>query len=189
MNNKIFNAIKNKVGNRVLNKHSAKMKREKLFQGISTMKRVGILFEYNSNMYVAAKKLINFFASQKIEAFLIAFDDVKYDKKEKEGQGRPVPPNVKLFSRSDLNWYNKPESRNVSDFITLKFDLLIDMSCSSEYVYRYITTLSMAKCKIGGVEYNNDPFDWIFVEKTKDISKFTIQIINFLTTVKIQNNV
>jgi len=88
MNNKIFNAIKNKVGNRVLNKHSAKMKREKLFQGISTMKRVGILFEYNSNMYVAAKKLINFFASQKIEAFLIAFDDVKYDKKEKEEIGR-----------------------------------------------------------------------------------------------------
>jgi hypothetical protein len=177
------------VGSRILNRYSAKMKREKLFQGIATMQKVGILFEYNDSMYVAVKKLMNFFASQKIEVSLIAFNDVKYEKDKNEEQERRVHPQIKVFSKSDLNWYNKPENEDVDEFIYQKFDVLIDMSCSSEYVYKYISTLSMAKCKIGGIEYKNDPFDWIFIEKSSDVSRFTILIINFLTTVKIQNNV
>jgi hypothetical protein len=186
MKNKMFTAIKNMAGNKTLNKYSAKMKREKAFQNIATIRKIGILFEYNANAYAAAKKMMAFFISRKVEIFSLAFDSIKPDKKVQKKQ---APPHIKLFSRTDLNWYNKPESEIVDKFIAQNFDVLIDMSHSTEYVYRYISTLSLAKCKIGGVEYKNDPFDWIFIEKSNDISKFVSLIINFLSTVKIQNNV
>jgi hypothetical protein len=93
-----------------------------------------------------------------------------------------------MFTKSELTWYGKPDCEDANKFISQKFDVLIDMSRKSEYVFRYIATMSMAKFKIGGIQYKNDPFDLILLEKSGDTAKFVSLIINFLSTIKLQKN-
>jgi hypothetical protein len=146
------------------------------------MKSVGVLFENNGNTYVIANKMMKFFLARRIKISAIAFENIKNIEMENKKQ---VPSYIKLFAKSDLTWYGSPNSNNVNKFISQKFDLLIDMSRSSDYVFKYISTLSMAKFKIGGIQYKNDPFDLILLEKSNEATKFISLIINFLSTIKV----
>ena len=162
------------------------MKREKAFSNIDSMRSVGILFENTGNMYVIANKMMKFFLSRKIKISAIAYENIKRSEIENRKQ---IPTYIKLFIKSDLTWYNKPDCDETDKFLSQKFDVLIDISRSSDYVFRYIATLSQAKFKIGGIQYKNDPFDLILLEKSNEITKFVSLIINFLSTIKVQNNV
>jgi hypothetical protein len=148
------------------------------------MKSVGILFENTGSTYLMANKMMKFFLARKIKISAIAFEDTKDVEVESR---KHVPSYIKIFTKSDLTWYGKPNCEDVNKFMTQKFDVLIDMSRSSEYVYRYISTLSTAKFKIGGLQYKNDPFDLILLEHSNETTKFVSLIINFLSTIKVQN--
>ena len=176
---------KKTIRNRSLRKGIIRTKREKQFCNIESIKSVGILFENIDDMYVIANKMMKFFISRKIKISALAFENVKGADLEFRKQ---FPSYIKLFSKSELNWYGKPNCEDVSKFISQRFDVLIDISRKSDYVYKYITTMSMAKFKIGGIQYKNDPFDLIILEKSGETTKFLSLIINFLLTIKIQVN-
>jgi hypothetical protein len=142
------------------------------------MKSVGILFENTSNMYEMADKMMKFFGARKIKISAIAFENVNNVEIGSTAY-------VKIFTKSDLTWYGKPSCYDVNQFMLQRFDVLIDMSRSSDYVFKYISTLSTAKFKIGGIQYKNDPFDLILLEKSNDPTKFVSLIINFLSTIKV----
>ncbi|MDR0420904.1 MAG: hypothetical protein LBH30_05570 [Prevotellaceae bacterium] len=182
----MFNFVKKITGNRVLKKHASKIKRNREFYNIDSMKSAGIVLENAENMYVMANKMMKFFLARKIKVSAIVFENIKNSELENRKQ---IPTYVKMLTNSDLTWYGKPDSNNVKKFISQKFDVLIDMSRSSDYVYKYISTLSLAKFKIGGVQYDNDPFDLILLEKSNEATKFVSLIINFLSTIKVESNV
>ncbi|MDR1198277.1 MAG: hypothetical protein LBK94_04590 [Prevotellaceae bacterium] len=178
----MMNLVKKIAGNRILKKRASKIKRSRAFCNIDSMKSVGILFENTENMYVMADKMMKFFLVRKIKISAIAFENVKNIEPEILKQ---IPEYIKVFAKSDLTWYGKPNCDNVNRFVAQKFDVFIDMSRSSDYVYKYISTLSMAKFKIGGTQYKNDPFDLILLEKSNETTKFVSLIINFLSTIKV----
>ncbi|MDR3226318.1 MAG: hypothetical protein LBT56_01425 [Prevotellaceae bacterium] len=177
--------FKKLIGERILKTRASKNKREKAFCNIDSMKSVGILFENTGNMYVVANKMMKFFLSRRIKISAIVFENIKQSELENRKQ---FPTYVKIFTKSNLTWYGKPDCNETDKFMSQNFDVLIDMSRSSNYVFKYISTLSMAKFKIGGIEYQNDPFDLILLEKSDDVTKFVSLIINFLSTIKVQNN-
>ncbi|MDR2292460.1 MAG: hypothetical protein LBE11_03195 [Prevotellaceae bacterium] len=170
------------TGNRILKRRAAKMQRNKAFCNLNSMKSIGILFENTGNMYVMANKMMKFFLARKVKVFSIAFENIKSSELENRKQ---IPTYIKFVTKSDLTWYKKPKGENVNKFISQNFDVLIDMSRSSDYVFKYIVTLSNAKFKIGGIQYKNDPFDLILLEKSNEITKFVSLIINFLSTIKV----
>ncbi|MDR2065338.1 MAG: hypothetical protein LBP85_06495 [Prevotellaceae bacterium] len=178
----MFNFTKKIIGNRILKTRASKIKRSRAFCNIDSMKSAGILFENTENMYVMADKMMKFFLVRKIKISAIAFENVKNTGIESREY---IPSYIKIFTKSDLTWYGKPNCNAVSQFISQKFDVLIDMSRSSDYVYKYISTLSTAKFKIGGIQYKNDPFDLILLEKSNETTKFVSLIINFLSTIKV----
>ncbi|MDR0754726.1 MAG: hypothetical protein LBF04_04980 [Prevotellaceae bacterium] len=178
----MLNFVKEITGNRILKRRAAKIKRNKAFCNMNSMKSIGILFENTGNMYVMANKMMKFFLARRIKVFSIAFENIKSSELENRKQ---VPTYIKIITKSDLTWYMKPKGENVDKFIAQKFDVLIDMSRSSDYVYKYIVTLSNAKFKIGGIQYKNDPFDLILLEKSNETTKFVSLIINFLSTIKV----
>ena len=181
----MLNFAKKTIGNRTLKKRASKMHREKEFCNIDSIKTVGILFENTDDMYVVVSKMMKFFIARKIKISAIAFENIKNAVLEDRKQ---FPSYVKIFTKSELTWYDRPNCEDVNMFIAQDFDVLIDMSRKSEYVFRYVSTMSMAKFKIGGIQYKNDPFDLILLEKSGETAKFVSLIINFLSTIKIHKN-
>lgn len=54
-----------------------------------------------------------------------------------------------FFTRKDLNWYFKPVTPVVRNFVSRKFDILIDLHTGNNFPFRYIVAMSQANFKIG----------------------------------------
>ena len=73
-----------------------------------------------------------------------------------------------FFSKNELNWYFKPVSPVVDQFITEPFDILINLSLEDHFPIRYITTLSPAQFKAGIFSADDSCLDlMIDIEKEK----------------------
>jgi len=64
------------------------------------------------------------------------------------------------FALKELNWYFKPSSQFIDNFVNEEFDLLLDFGVSKQLPITYITSMSKAKCKVGRyVEKYTDFYD------------------------------
>jgi hypothetical protein len=73
-----------------------------------------------------------------------------------------------FFSRIELNWYYKPISPVVNQFIQEQFDLLINLSLEEHYPIQYITAMSKATFKSGKYSVGDNRLDlMIDIEKEK----------------------
>lgn len=54
-----------------------------------------------------------------------------------------------FFTHKQLNWFYKPETENVHQFIKKPFDILIDLSLDEPFPIQYILATSQAKFKAG----------------------------------------
>ena len=57
-----------------------------------------------------------------------------------------------FLSAKELNWFGKPSSMVVKNFIHEDYDLLIDLNVHDHFVLKYISALSKSKFKVG--KYN-----------------------------------
>jgi hypothetical protein len=57
-----------------------------------------------------------------------------------------------FFTKKSLNWYYKPVSPIVKNFVSKDFDILIDLHTENSIQFRYVVALSKAKFKIGRYE-------------------------------------
>jgi hypothetical protein len=74
-----------------------------------------------------------------------------------------------FFSKNELNWYSKPVSPVVDQFIAEPFDILINLSLKEYYPIHYITALSAAKFKTGKYSAKDIDLDlMIDIEKEKE---------------------
>jgi len=53
------------------------------------------------------------------------------------------------FDLKGLNWYFKPSSEFINDFVNEEFDLLFDFGVPEQLPIKFISSMSKAKCKIG----------------------------------------
>ncbi len=73
-----------------------------------------------------------------------------------------------FFSKNDLNWYWRPVSPLVDQFIKEPFDLLINLSLENHYPIQYITAISPATFKAGKFSPDDIYLDlMIDIEKEK----------------------
>lgn len=77
-----------------------------------------------------------------------------------------------FFSKNELNWYFKPVSSLVEQFIAEPFDLLINLSLEDYYPIRYITALSAATFKAGKFSADDEHLDFMIdIEREKQAMK------------------
>jgi hypothetical protein len=77
-----------------------------------------------------------------------------------------------FFSKKELNWYFRPVSSVVQQFITEPFDLLINLSLEYYYPIHYITALSPATFKVGKYSPDDEYLDFMIdIEKEKQTMK------------------
>jgi hypothetical protein len=60
-----------------------------------------------------------------------------------------------FITRNNLNWYYKPVSDTVSEFIEKPFDILINLSLEDYFPIQYIVALSSSSFKVG--KYFEEP--------------------------------
>lgn len=53
------------------------------------------------------------------------------------------------FALKELNWYFKPSSQFIDNFVNDEFDILMDFGIPTQLPILYISSMSKAKCKVG----------------------------------------
>ncbi|HTA27775.1 MAG TPA: hypothetical protein VK809_08300 [Bacteroidia bacterium] len=53
------------------------------------------------------------------------------------------------YALKELNWYSKPSSQFIDNFVNDTFDILLDFGLSAQLPITYISSMSKAKCKVG----------------------------------------
>ncbi len=93
------------------------------------------------------------------------------------------------YTKKDLNWYNKPSSNFVDDFIKNEYDLMIDLTTSFEFSTRYIAYNSKSLFKVGKMNDKNLVHYDLLLDVTDDISlhDYTDHIKHYLTHINIKN--
>lgn len=90
------------------------------------------------------------------------------------------------FTLKDLNWYKKPVSQFVRDFISLEFDIAINLDTNNIKYLTYVTGLSLSRFKVGKYRPENTKyFDlMIDVKDSGNIELLLKEITHYLTVLE-----
>ncbi|KPK86586.1 MAG: hypothetical protein AMS27_04655 [Bacteroides sp. SM23_62_1] len=167
-----------------LGHHSLKRKiqlvvRKRKIHNFDTAKKAGLIFTCNSEEdFDAVKNFKKYLEERKIKTFALGYINNK-----------TIPDHFLLrtgfnfFSLKNLDWYFRPKSQFIKDFITEKFDILFDLCTDDYFPVHYIISLSPAEYKIG--RFNNDENYDLMIEtgKNKQISYLVDQIKHYLNMI------
>jgi hypothetical protein len=152
------------VGRRVLNSYLANKVRTPVVCNINEAKHIGILYNATESVsFEIIRNLVKELAHDSRKVTVLGYVDSKnlidnylYRK------------GFDFFSKNELNWYSKPISSVVDQFIKEPFDLLINLSLENYFPIRYITALSSAAFKTGRFSPDDTILDFMIdIDKEK----------------------
>lgn len=95
--------------------------------------------------------------------------------------GTNPPSESNSLTVVDLNWWGIPKAEKVGDFITIEFDLLLNIALKPNFSVDYVTALSKSKFKIGSSASNENYFDLnIKIDENRDAMYLAKQQIFYL---------
>jgi hypothetical protein len=162
---KILEKIRQFLGEQEIKKHLKGNKRQVVSCNIQNAKSIGILFDATHSVaFDIVKDLVKDLGKYRAKTMALGYVDSKqlidhylYRK------------GFDFFTRNQLNWYYKPISENVEEFIKKPFDLLLDLSLNNPYPLRYIDNCSSAKFKAGRYSPGQEQLDFMIdIEKEKE---------------------
>lgn len=91
-----------------------------------------------------------------------------------------------FFTRKDLNWYYKPITPVVRNFVNREFDILIDLHLGNSLPFRYVVAQSKAGFKIGRYERVVLPYYDFLISTTDSVNltQFTDQVMHYLKSLR-----
>jgi hypothetical protein len=156
--------LKRKVGRYVLDKQLRVKVRRMKSCNLREAKTIGLLFDATQPFsFEIIKDLVKDLSSTAKEVKVLGYVDSKqmidhylYRK------------GFEFFTRTHLNWFSKPQSDAVNDFIKKDFDILLNLSLEQSYPVNYIFALSNARFKAGRYFDDNMQADFMInIEKEK----------------------
>jgi hypothetical protein len=142
---KLTDNFKTIVGEKILRGRARNLASKKAFCNIHDAKHIGII--YNATEYVSFEIIKNLAKDLTHDSKKISV--LGYVDSTKLIDNYLYRKGFDFFSKNELNWYFKPMSQVVDQFITEPFDILINLSLEDHFPIRYITTLSLAQFKAG----------------------------------------
>lgn len=85
----------------------------------------------------------------------------------------------KFFTLKDINWKMIPEGHDIEQFITSKFDILINLYLGENLSFEYISALSNASLRVGPYSENTHAFDLIIDTPVEKGVEHLIKQIDF----------
>lgn len=176
----MFKSFKLRIGHSKLKKQLKYIKREKKVHNLVSAQKVGIVFlATKEKAFQQVVDFIDFLAHLNIKVCIIAYHP------EKEVKAKfQLFDKVKLFTKKETNWYGKPLTPFVNEFMAKDFDILIDLSTQEVFPLKWITTLSVAKFKVGNLSYPGNPNDLIInIKPNEDLDYLISQLKHYLNLI------
>ncbi|MBN2215494.1 MAG: hypothetical protein JW723_14770 [Bacteroidales bacterium] len=148
---KLIDDTKVYIGRMVLKKKLKNLNRNTKVCNINEAKTVGIIYNAtNSVSFEIIRDFARILMQKKIDVSVLGYvhskrliDHYLYRK------------GFDFFTKNNLNWYNRPKSDTVDDFIKKQYDILINLSLEKYYPIQYILALSPSQFKVG--KYFEEP--------------------------------
>lgn len=183
---KFNNKLKLKIASFVLNRKSKKSVRKKQFINLDNAKNIGIISNnQNEKSNDVIKEFVNFLSQKNIQVYVVEFINKKI-----KNDNYLKKKGFNFFSLKDINWYYKPKSIIVDEFINNDFDILIDLSLNNNcFPIQYINALSKAKFKVGKFYESPNYYDFMInIDTNNDLKFFIEQIKHYLTMINNKRN-
>lgn len=172
-----------KISDLILQQKLSKLNRRKAVSNLNTAKTAGIIYDAaNAENELLIKELCSFLEKENIKTESIGIYLLK------NSDNMPMHSLQHFYiNRKELNMLKIPKSETVKKFIQKEFDLLFDCNISKQFTLKYISSLSMAKFKIGPAGgYHQNMCDMLIdVKEEAGLQTFIEQAKHYL---KIINN-
>jgi hypothetical protein len=147
------------------------------FYNFDTAKSVGVVFVLDGDkLKPDVVQLIDYLKQRKISYSVLGY----WDNME-EPSGFTVGENISVMTKKDLNWYGKPRGEVVDNFLKQKYDMIIDFSKEEVYPIQYIISAAKVSTAVGGVYYENCPYNVII--DVKEGNDYLDQIRHYLSNI------
>lgn len=177
---KLFNNIREKIGFWTLRKALKNQSRKKSVHNFETANHVGILFDATDEKHFESiqefyHKLIRYVKVVKVIGYSRAGDLPNQYLFKK---------NFTFYQKKDLNWYHKPVNPDIDTFMKRPMDILINLSLSRDFHFKYIVASSPAQFKVGRYDDQNELYDLMIDLKNEDtLDYFIEQVYHYLNII------
>jgi hypothetical protein len=147
----MLNNTKVYIGKKVLERKLRDRVRSTKVCNINEAKNIGIIF--NATQLVSFEIIRNLtkeLTERKIKVFVLG-----YVQSKKLIDHYLYRKGFSFFTKSNLNWFKKPVSDSVEEFINIPFDMLINLCLEESFPIQYIVALSASTFKVG--KYSDEP--------------------------------
>jgi hypothetical protein len=157
----MFGFIKNVLKSKCLKDATIRAKKRKeVAYNFETAKIVGVIYPFNINMGKVLNALDDITQRYNIEIIFVTYFP---QDKLPEGVGENSPARI-FFSNHECNWFGKPKTVAINNFINKPFNLLIDLSVKFWFPLQYIAIASNACFKIGRINgETNNPYNFVLL--------------------------
>lgn len=180
----LFKSARIRAGNRILAKRSQKVRRHRGFVSITETKSVGVLWDIsNPDDLVPISDFILEMGERGIKVDVIGFFS-----------GKVLPDRLtairylECLKREDYSFLYRPKSPAASRFIDFQYDIIVEICFRDNYPLRYISTLSVARMKVGpaysDVEQRKHIDLLIETGKNKNVRDYLRQVVIYLEMIK-----
>jgi hypothetical protein len=182
----LFETIRQNVGNRILVKKNSRIKRSAFFSNINLIKTIGIVWDSsNPEEFTFLSAFYQKLQERNIDVKVIGYypDKILPDK-------YTAIRYLSCLNREEVNFFYIPVTNEALEFIEFRFDILIDINFKKVLPLHYISSLSMARLKIGlyGGDEISTPYDLMMdMQRPVNIENYLNEIIFYLEMIKSEN--
>lgn len=175
----LFKKIRIQLGNYLLNRKLRHLKRKRKLYSFDAATTVGVLFKTDNLLdFETVRKFLLYLHEKQNQVFAIGFIDNK-----KIPDYFLMKKGFNFFTRKELNFFYKPNSKVVNDFLDKQFDILIDLSTDNCFPLHYISSLSQSKFKIGRSVNGTTCFDMMIDTEKNNKVDFLVEHIKHYTAI------
>lgn len=175
----LFRNARLKMGNSILSKKDARIKRKVFYSNISLIKTIGIVWDASkTEEFNSLSRFYQKMHDRNIEVRIIGY----YPGKELPDQ-YTAQRYLSCIRKSEVNMFYIPVSSETDLFIRTRFDILIDINFNKVFPLNYITSLSSAGFKVGLYNSDSDSSTYdlmIEIKKPVQVENYLTQIVHYL---------
>lgn len=179
------------IGLQVLKKEIAVSQRKRRLSNLPSALNIALLIDAtNPDNIETVKKYVNRLRQLKKNVKVLGYIDLK-----EMPQLNYLKPDYEFFYKKDVNWYLKPTSLAVQEFIDREFDILIDLNMDNILPLKYVAALSKSTYKVGQYSEGSKEVYDLMIDNSADtslaylIKQIDVYLNMMNATNQIKNNV
>ncbi len=177
----IITTIKNYVRRKSIEKRLKEKNRKKHTCSLDSANSIGVLFSYHHDLdFNTIREFLAELSKLGKKVFALGYID-----DPENFSSTDLFANINYFNKKELNWFDKPESEAVEEFIKRDFDIMFTLTTERIFPLEYVNQASLANFKVSFPEYLELGSDFCLeVENKTDLKYYLEQLLHYLKMIK-----